>query len=209
MGRVSETLASLFVLSVVSEVIYRVYVHFCKRKPLSEVLFFPDSHVTCSSVVYGMQCAVQNCGYSHEETSLKRLLNVLDSSRRRLDVCVYLITCDVLGDAILRCHKRGRIVRVITDSEGSDSAESQVGKLRAEGVRVRTNNRSSFLMHHKFAVVDSRFLVSGSFNWTRQAITGNHENLLLTEDPHLVQMYEGEFQRLWELLQWEPSAQSP
>lgn len=53
-------------------------------------------------------------------------------------------------------------------------------------------------MHHKFALVDDELLLSGSFNWTRQAITGNHENLLLTADPDVVDLYVREFEKLWD-----------
>ena len=53
-------------------------------------------------------------------------------------------------------------------------------------------------MHHKFAIVDGTMLINGSFNWTRQAITGNKENLLLTNEPSLVNDYQTEFSNLWD-----------
>ena len=53
-------------------------------------------------------------------------------------------------------------------------------------------------MHHKFAIKDGRVLINGSFNWTRQAITGNQENLLITEDPAATEKFVQEFQRMWE-----------
>lgn len=41
-------------------------------------------------------------------------------------------------------------------------------------------------MHHKFAVIDGRLLVNGSFNWTRQAVLYNQENCVVTDNPQLV-----------------------
>ena len=58
-------------------------------------------------------------------------------------------------------------------------------------------------MHHKFAIIDGRCLVNGSFNWTRQAVTGNNENVLITSDGNLVQAFQVEFNRLWK--QFNPS----
>ena len=58
-------------------------------------------------------------------------------------------------------------------------------------------------MHHKFAIVDGNVLINGSFNWTRQAITGNQENLIITEDKNITQLFMREFQKLWE--QYDPN----
>lgn len=52
-------------------------------------------------------------------------------------------------------------------------------------------------MHHKFAIVDGSLLVNGSFNWTRNAILGNNENVQLVYDTNMVQTYKTEFEKLW------------
>jgi cardiolipin hydrolase len=54
-------------------------------------------------------------------------------------------------------------------------------------------------MHHKFAVVDGRRLITGSLNWTLTAIQSNKENILVTEEPDLVLPFITEFQRLWDV----------
>lgn len=53
-------------------------------------------------------------------------------------------------------------------------------------------------MHHKFVVVDGRVLINGSFNWTIQAVTGNQENVIVTDDIAVTSLFMAEFQRLWE-----------
>jgi len=52
-------------------------------------------------------------------------------------------------------------------------------------------------MHHKFVVIDGRVLLTGSFNWTRQAISGNQENLLALTNKRIVSLYRQEFDKLW------------
>ncbi|XP_077489714.1 mitochondrial cardiolipin hydrolase zuc [Amblyomma americanum] len=214
--RLSDMLAVAFGLSVLSEVVYYVYVKVTSRKNrrrsrkaaafTNQVIFFPDRGVACPKATHddADSCGNPSCCFLHGRTSLRALVHTLTSADHALDVCVYMITCDTLGDAILSSHRRGRAVRVITEAEGSDTPGSQIGRLREAGIPVRVNNQSSFLMHHKFALVDHELLISGSFNWTRQAITGNHENLLMTSEPDLVDEYVREFARLWELFKPRP-----
>lgn len=62
---------------------------------------------------------------------------------------------------------------------------------------VRHNQASGF-MHHKFVVMDKSIVITGSMNWTMQAIQTNKENLLITDDGVCVKAYLEEFERLWE-----------
>ena len=65
---------------------------------------------------------------------------------------------------------------------------SPVEKLRRNGIQVRHNN-DSYLMHHKFAIVDKHCLVNGSLNWTQQAVHGNQENVCIQSSPNTVGEY--------------------
>lgn len=53
-------------------------------------------------------------------------------------------------------------------------------------------------MHHKFAIVDKKVLITGSLNWTTQAIQNNRENVLIMEDTEYVRLFLEEFERIWE-----------
>ena len=52
-------------------------------------------------------------------------------------------------------------------------------------------------MHHKFAVIDNSVVVTGSFNWTAQAVRYNQENLLFFENKNLAEKYTKAFEGLW------------
>jgi phosphatidylserine/phosphatidylglycerophosphate/cardiolipin synthase-like enzyme len=52
-------------------------------------------------------------------------------------------------------------------------------------------------MHHKFAVFDGLYLVTGSYNWTRSAATHNEENIVVSSDPRLVADFKRTFDSLW------------
>jgi cardiolipin hydrolase len=52
-------------------------------------------------------------------------------------------------------------------------------------------------MHNKYAIIDESVIVTGSFNWTTQAINNNQENLLFYEHKELAAPSVKEFNKLW------------
>ena len=124
---------------------------------------------------------------------------LLRRSRRSADVCVFTITDDRLAEALTDAHRRGVAVRIIGDDAKAEDLGSDIGRFERASLAVRVD-RSPFHMHHKFAVVDGRTLLTGSYNWTRGAARDNEENLVIVDDPRLVAPFASAFQRLWEKL---------
>jgi cardiolipin hydrolase len=52
-------------------------------------------------------------------------------------------------------------------------------------------------MHNKFMIVDSLYLVTGSFNWTFQAGKSNQENVVVIDGQYFIDKYNTEFNKLW------------
>ena len=73
-------------------------------------------------------------------------------------------------------------------------------QIRRKRIPVMTS-KTGKLMHHKFIVVDAgqenEVTATGSFNWTREALCSNNENLLITNDPTAVRKLKQEFERIW------------
>lgn len=130
------------------------------------------------------------------EECLSGILRLFKNARQNIDICVFTITEDRITEAIYQMHKRGRFIRIITDDEKIKARGSDIVNIAHAGIPVKIDHASEH-MHHKFAVFDCRILITGSFNWTRSASTGNHENLLVTDDPRLVKPFCREFERLW------------
>ena len=134
--------------------------------------------------------------FSPGESCRQRIRDLCQQARESVDVCVYTISDDQLSDELIAVHRRGVAVRIISDNEKRFDAGSDIQRLIDQGVPLRIDN-SPFHMHHKFALFDGRLLLNGSFNWTRSASTSNEENLLVTDDPHLLAEYRREFEMLW------------
>ncbi len=120
----------------------------------------------------------------------------LQGARHSVDVCVFTLSDDRISQALMAAHGRGVAVRLITDNDKELDSGSDVGRLRQQGIPTRVD-RSAAHMHHKFAIVDGRTLLNGSYNWTRSAAEHNEENLVVTNDAMLVAPFRDAFEHLW------------
>ncbi|MEQ9081017.1 MAG: phospholipase D-like domain-containing protein [Sandaracinaceae bacterium] len=128
---------------------------------------------------------------------LNAITRCLEEAQKSVDICVFTVTDDRLAAAILDAHRRGVAVRLLTDDDKSFDRGSDIERLEAAGVPVRTD-RSEHHMHHKFALFDRALLITGSYNWTRSAARHNRENLLVSDDPRLVGPYLRRFDEDWD-----------
>jgi len=134
--------------------------------------------------------------FSPGEDCRRAIIGQLRACRQSADICVFTISDDRISDEVLAAHRRGVAVRLITDNDKADDRGSDVGRLDAAGVAVRMD-RTEAHMHHKFALFDRRWLLNGSYNWTRSASTDNEENLVLSNDPNLLRQFGQAFDGLW------------
>ncbi|XP_069339280.1 mitochondrial cardiolipin hydrolase [Eulemur rufifrons] len=173
-----------------------------RRRPRREVLFFP-SQVTCTEALLRAPGAPAGppascpCSLPHGESSLSRLLRALLAARASLELCLFAFSSPQLGRAVQLLHQRGVRVRAVTDCDYMALNGSQIGLLRKAGIQVRHDQDLGY-MHHKFAIVDKKVLITGSLNWTTQAIQNNRENVLIMEDEEYVRLFLEEFERIWE-----------
>jgi len=133
--------------------------------------------------------------FSPGEACLAAILGELGRAKESADICVFTVTDDRITDALLAAQQRGVVLRIITDNDKQYDEGSDIARLRDAGVSIKVDGDERH-MHHKFAVVDSHTLLSGSYNWTRGA-TLNEENLILSTDRRLVASFARKFEALW------------
>jgi phosphatidylserine/phosphatidylglycerophosphate/cardiolipin synthase-like enzyme len=135
----------------------------------------------------------------------RAIVAALDGAAASIEVAMYAFTSRVLAKALLRARKRGVKIRVVLD--GNDESEYSKGfyllrkgiDLRYTRGRRRRGRQASYgLMHDKFAVIDHRRVLTGSYNWTASAEKYNYENLLVLDSRPLAAEYEREFDRIWQ-----------
>lgn len=125
------------------------------------------------------------------------VVNMLRTCRKTLDVAIFTLTNDRIAAAIEEAFNRGVKVRIIADDECCKMMGSDVTRLASLGIDVKTDNSIQFHMHHKFGILDNSVVVTGSFNWTSQAVKSNQENILFFENKAICEQYTTEYEKLW------------
>ncbi|TPE44741.1 phospholipase D-like domain-containing protein [Pontibacter mangrovi] len=146
--------------------------------------------------------------FSPGDDCLNAIVESIDEAERSMKICVFTISDNRITEAIIRAHKRGLSIKIITDNDKLHDTGSDIRELAARGLEVRIDKTRSH-MHHKFTIFDEERVLTGSYNWTRSAALYNHENILITDNHSIVQDYSREFDRLWErMMKYNPGGRS-
>ena len=131
----------------------------------------------------------------HALTDLKRKIK---HASRSVRIALFTLTHHVLIDELIEAKKRGVDVTVILDMHSSLGASAQaVGILENANIRVLVSQGVQ-LMHHKFAYIDDRILITGSANWTKAAFAKNSDCLVVLHNVNAEQ--RSCMKRIWKTL---------
>lgn len=151
--------------------------------------------------------------------------NLIKSAKRQVHVAMYIFTNRVLCEALKDIQRRGVKVYVIVDQSMESASGSQVQFMQKCGINVKIYSRVT--MHHKFCLIDAPYeremeifsancnvgtavdshkrivfpkqglLITGSLNWTREALSSNAENFIVTSERKLINDYQKFFFDCW------------
>ncbi|MDP7397171.1 MAG: phospholipase D-like domain-containing protein [Lentisphaeria bacterium] len=127
------------------------------------------------------------------------LLDTIKKARREIYVAVYSFTRRQIAEALIDKHDDGVMVHVKMDTGQAAGQWSKpiVNKLRRHGISVDLIKMPPYKhMHHKFIVVDGRYVVTGSYNFTTAATEANWENVVLIDGEPVAAAYIKEWKRI-------------
>ncbi len=128
----------------------------------------------------------------------------INQARRQIRVMAYSFTSAPIGRALIRARRRGVDVQVVIDRGNATDRYSEVRFFRNQRIPVYVDAHEE-LMHDKVMIIDSRIVITGSFNWTRAAEFYNAENLLVISSPELA----GRYLQNWSLHAGHSALQAP
>lgn len=141
------------------------------------------------------QATIENY-FTPRERPASRIVEVISNARRSVVFMAFSFTSDEIAGAMVDRQQAGIPVRGVFEQRNAGGIGSEFEPLREAGVDVLADG-NCYTMHHKVIVVDERFVITGSYNFTSRAERTNDENLLIIEDPVLAAAYLGEFERVF------------
>lgn len=138
-----------------------------------------------------------NSYFTPDENYQEDILKLIDSAKKEIKVMIFTFTDSKIAQALLESYKRGVKVQVITEAFQAGSRWSVYGDYQNEFPFILDKNGKTF--HHKLILIDGKYILTGSYNFTKSALEYNDENaVIINNNPVLYNAYEKEFDFLWQ-----------
>lgn len=167
--------------------------------------------VSCllSTTCYGEMDVV----FSPDSDIQELLIDNISRSDSRIDLAVSNLISGDLIQALTDARARGVNIRMVVDYQNTRSRPSRVGLLKEEGFKIKAlKGGAGGRMNNNFAIFDDKLLITGTYDWTNKAPKYSHENVVILDDPDVIDSYRAEFERLYgeeDLLAWTNPGPGP
>ncbi|MBX3470999.1 MAG: hypothetical protein KF878_29375 [Planctomycetes bacterium] len=133
--------------------------------------------------------------FAPEDSAMARVMEAVKGAQRSIRFIAFAYTSKPLCDAMIERIQAGVKVEGIFESRHAGWADTKIGPLHAAGAKVRFDSNPNAL-HHKVIIVDDRYVLTGSFNFSEGADRSNDENLLVVDNRQIAQAFVREFNAL-------------
>jgi len=144
--------------------------------------------------------------FSPDDNIKQTLINIIKLEQSSLKIAIFTITDKDIADTIISVSKYIP-VEIITDPTTINGLYSKINYLKEHGISIfsykPTNRKAAMsdLMHHKIALCEKNInakplVITGSFNYTLSANINNQENILVLDDPEIIEQYKNQFYHL-------------
>ncbi|CRK86282.1 CLUMA_CG000114, isoform A [Clunio marinus] len=194
---------------------------FNQRKDICEI-FFTRHDLDKNSQL------VQNIRFQREklQRSTEFVENLILSSRKSIYVMMYILTNNILSQALIKAHNNGIEVFVVVDNSMRISSQGKLSLLSKVGIPVKVFDIDT--MHHKMCLIDvpnydddknkkkndnkiskkfmkeetiqipdNGIIINGSMNWTNEGLMRNRENFAVISNAVACQSALAEFLIVW------------
>lgn len=135
--------------------------------------------------------------FSPDDGVAHHLLALVRAARESIYFMAFAFTADDLSEAMIQRSQTGvNVAGVFDKGQSRSNVGSEYNKMRAAGLDVRLDGNPG-KMHHKVIIIDENILITGSYNFSRNAETQNDENVLVIHNAEIAAQFLKEFERVY------------
>ena len=155
------------------------------KEPITLPSSFNFTNSTLNSLDVYM-CPQDQCG--------KAVTGVLENSTKSIYFASFVITLDSIEEILINKSQENVVVEGVVEERSWNSQGSRTQEMQNYFSLKKDKNPAT--MHHKFFVVDERYVITGSMNPSNSGANYNDENLLIIESPEIAELFIEEFRRV-------------
>ena len=148
-----------------------------------------------------------------DKTITNGVLPLIKGAKNYIYIPAFIVIENRIIEELISAKKRGIDVRIIADALNASARHSRVKDLRENGVPVKIENYAG-KMHSKTMIIDDKYLLLGSMNFSYSGENRNDENFIILANPEAAKFYKSFFLYLWDKipdkwLKYYPKAEGP
>lgn len=128
------------------------------------------------------------------------LADVVRQASSNILIMTFVFSDDDLGIAIAEMIDQGVNVQGVFENRNSTADWSELPRLHCAGGSMRQDG-NRYTLHHKVIIVDDDTVITGSFNYSANALGSNDENVVIIKNKDIAALYIDEWQRMWDSAQ--------
>ncbi len=137
-----------------------------------------------------------NVYFSPDDDIERIIVKRLEKAKKSIYFMAFSFTSEAIGEAIINKHSQGITVKGIFEKRDIKNVNSQYIKLKVEGLDVYYDANPN-TMHHKVIIIDDELVITGSYNFSKNAKKHNDENCIMIQSSRIAQLYAEEFNKLY------------
>ena len=127
------------------------------------------------------------------------ILDYIQKAENEILIAVAWFTDLELFDALCKKAQQGLSIRLVLIDDEINRGVGKLNFVRLQNLKAQITfleTQNFNRMHHKFCIIDQKIVITGSYNWTKQA-RNNEENITVIKDEvHIYDDYSAIFNQL-------------
>ena len=124
------------------------------------------------------------------------LIPLIENAEKYIYIPAFVITHNGFVKALADAKARNVDVKIILDATSANNKHTKIETLRKSGILVKAESFAG-KMHSKSMIIDDKYLVIGSMNFSKSGEGKNDENVLIMENSTMATYYKDFFMHVW------------